>query len=220
VSLQRLHVALVAQLADGLVVRTGDQGGNAPVPVAVQLLYRLLCGVAVGNGHGGIFTLGQRTVAVGVGAADKGNVQQCQIGGGVVKAAAQKNDAPQTLFPLHDGAAFHLIVTGADLLHDHGEAGVGDGAFDGADDVGVKGVGHAADDQADGVGFGANQVTGAVVGNVVAGLDSRQHLAAHIIADVRPVVQHAGNGADADTALPGYILDRHNVVVPPTVRSV
>ena len=211
-TLQRLHIALIAQLADGLIVGTGDQRGDAPVPVAVQLLHRLLCGVTVGDGHRGILALDQRAIAVGVGTAHKGNVQHRQISGGVIKPTAQEHDALQALFALHDRTAFDLVVASTDLLHDHCKTGIGDGAFNGADNVGVERIGHTADYQTHSVGLGANQIAGTVVGNVVAILDSGKHLTTDILTDIRPVIQHTGDGTDADAALFGYILDRHTWV--------
>ena len=208
-TLQRLYISLVPQLADRLVIGPGDQRRDAPVPVAVQLLHRLLCGVTVGDGHRGILALDQRAIAVGVGTAHKGNVQHRQISGGVIKPTAQEHDALQALFALHDRTAFDLVVASTDLLHDHREAGIGDGAFNGADNIGVEGVGHTADHQTHGIGLGAYQIAGTVVGNVVAALDSGKHLTPDILTDIRPVIQHTGDGTDADAALFGYILDRH-----------
>ena len=207
--LQGADVALVAQLADGLVIGPGDQRRDAPVSVAVQLPHGLLGRLLVGDGHGGILALGQRAVTVGVGAAHEGNIQKRQVGGSIVELSAQENDTPQPFLTLHHRAALDLVIAGGDLLHHQGEARLGDGAFDGADDVGVKRVGHAAHHQADGIGLGADQVAGAVVGNVVAVLDGGQHLAPHVLADIGAVVQYTGNGADADAAELCYILDRH-----------
>ena len=150
--------------------------------------------------------------AVGVGTANKGNVQHRQISGGVIKPTAQEHDALQTLFALHDRTAFDLVVASTDLLHDHCKTGIGDGAFNGADNVGVERIGHTADYQTDSVGLGAYQIAGAVVGNVVAILDGRKHLTPDILTDIRPVIQHTGDGTDADAALFGYILDRHTGV--------
>ena len=208
-ALQSLHVALVPQLADGLVIGTGDQRGDLPVPVAVQLLHRLPRRVAVGDGHGGILPFDEGAVPVGEGAAHEGDVQQSQIRRGVVEPSAQKHDAAQTLFPLHDGGTLDLVIARADLLHHQREARVGDGALNGLNDLRVERVGHAAHHKTDGIGLGPHKVPGTVVGNVVARLDGGQHLAPHIVADIGAVVQHAGYGADADAALFGYILYGH-----------
>ena len=174
--------------------------------------YRITSNREAGDGHRGILALDQRAIAVGVGTANKGNVQHRQISGGVIKPTAQEYDALQALFALHDRTAFDLVVASTDLLHDHCKTGIGDGAFNGADNVGVERIGHTADYQTHSVGLGANQIAGTVVGNVVAVLDSRKHLTPDILTDIRPVIQHTGDGTDADAALFGYILDRHTWV--------
>ena len=177
--------------------------------MAVEVIHSLLGRFLIGDGHSGVLADAQGTVLIGVGAAHIGHVQHSQILGGVIQPPAQKNDALQPLFPLHDGGALYLIAAGGDLLHHQRKAGVGDGLFNGLNDVRVERIGYAADHQPDGLGFGPDQVPGAVIGNVVAVLNGGPDLPAHLIADVRTVIEHAGYGADADAALFSDVLDRH-----------
>ena len=107
----------------------------------------------------------------------------------------------------------HLVLIRADLLHHQGVARLGDGGFDGVDDVGVEGVGNAADHKSDVVGVGAYQLPGGVVGDVVGALYHRLHAAAALVAHVGSVVQHAGHGGDTDAAETGDIFNGHGRIL-------
>ena len=202
-------IALIPQLADGAVLRAGYQRRNAPVPAPIQLRHRPVGLLLIGNGYRRIGIRRQGAVLVAVGAADKGDVQRRQLLGRIVGPAAQQNQAPQPLFPLHHGAPLHLVVAGADLLHHQGIAPGGDLLLDDPDDIRVKRVGHAPHHQADGVGLGFHQVPGGVVGNVIGLLNGGEHLAPVLRAHVRTVIEHPRHRADADAALPRNILDGH-----------
>ena len=200
---------MIPQLADGAVLRAGDQRRNAPVAAAVQLRHRPAGLLLVGDGHRGVGVRRQGAVLVVIRATDIGDVQRRQLLGGIVGPAAQQDQAPQPLFPLHHGAPLHLVVAGADLLHHQGIAPGRDLLLDDPDDIRVKRVGHAPHHQADGVGLGFHQVPGGVVGNVIGSLNGGEHLAPVFRADVRPVVEHPRHRADAYAALPRNILDGH-----------
>ena len=208
-------VALIAQLADGAVVRPRDKRRDAPVAAPVELHHRAVGLLLILDGDGGIHLVAERPVVVAVGAAHERHVQKRHLGGRVVRPSAEQNQPAQALFALHDGGALDLVVARADLLHDHGIAALGDALFDGADDVGIKRVRPAAHDKADGVGLRAHEVARTVVGYVVAALNNLANPPAVLVADVRAVVEHAGDGADADSAEPGNILDGHVVLRTP-----
>ena len=178
--------------------------------VGDQVAYRLIGGFLVCNRDGRVILFRQCAVLVGKRAAHKGYIQQRQIGGGIVKPAAQQDEAPQPFFTLHDGGALQLIFVGADLLHHHGVASRGNAGFHGTDNVSVEGVGYTAHYQSNGVRLGFDQIPCGVVGDVVVVFDDLQHLAPAFVADVRPVIQYAGDGGNADAADARDVLYRHS----------
>ena len=105
----------------------------------------------ISNGDGGVFCGIQGPIGIGIGAADKGNIEQGRIRRAVIRPAAEENDALQALFPLHHGAALDLVLAGANLPHDHGTIRRIQIPLNGTDNAGIKGVLHAAYHQADGI---------------------------------------------------------------------
>ena len=172
----------------------------------------------IDDGHGGVFMRIQRSIGIGVGAADEGDIEQGDLLRRIVRTAAEKNDALQALFPLHHGAALDLVVTGADLTHDHGAARRVQIALDGADDAGVKRVLHAAHHQADGVRLRAHKATGGIVGEIVMLGDDAEHAAAALLADVGTVIEDTGDRTHAHAAEFCYVLDGHGA--PPSACDV
>ena len=86
---QSPDIALIPQLADGAVLRAGDQRRNAPVAAAVQLRHRPAGLLLVSDGHRGVGVRRQGAVLVVIRAADIGDVQRRQLLGGIVGPAAQ-----------------------------------------------------------------------------------------------------------------------------------
>ena len=128
-----------------------------------------------------------------------------------------ENDAAQALFLFHYRAALNLVVAGRDLAHDHRVARSVELLLDGVDDVGVEGVLHAAHHKADRIRANLDQIARAVVGHVFVRLDDGAHPLAGILADVGPVIEHAGNRTDADPCKFCDILDGHAPAPPATV---
>ena len=207
---QRAGVAGVAQLGDGAVVGVGGQRRDAAVALFGQLHDRAVGLLLVGDGDGGILARIERAVGVGVGAADKGHVEQRQLCGRVIRASAEKNEALQALFALHHRAALHLVVAGGDLTHDHRVARKVELMLDGADDIGVEGVLHAAHHKADGVGLRAHKAARGIVGQIVVLGNDLQHAAAAFLAHVGAVVEYTGDRAHAHAAELCNVLDGHS----------
>ena len=161
------------------------------------------------DGDAGVVLLPEGTEAVGIGAAHIGYADEGQLRGGVVEPAAQEDEAAELFLPLQDSPLLHLVGVGVDLPEDHGTARSVDLPGDSLEHIGEKQVPGAPDHHADGVGLAADQIPGAVVGDVALPLHHGEDLAADRLADIGAVIENAGHGGNADAALSGNIPDSH-----------
>ena len=166
---------------------------------------------------GGKVLLAESSEAVGIGAADIGHADERKLSRGVIIASAEEEQGAQLLLALKDRTGLYLVRVRIDEAQHHVVAALVDLAADGLEHVGKEEVAHAAHDDAYRVRLAADKVTRAVVGNVALGLDDREHPAAHGLAHIRPVVEHTRDGAHADPALLGNVLDRHGTTAPDPV---
>ena len=141
--------------------------GDFAVSAFGEHLHDLVGLLPVIDGHGRIGVRGKGAEAVGVGTADKGDLQRRDQLRRIVEAAAQQDQAPKPFGAGQLGACPQLVLAGADLVQDHGIAGAADGFLDGADNAGEEGVAYAAYHPTDGVGRGLYQIAGAVIGDVM-----------------------------------------------------
>ena len=92
--LKGLAVSFIAQLADRVVVHAVQNDADLPVSPLGQQSHGLIGPLLVVDRDGGILVAAQGAKAVGITAADKGNIQLRDVGGGIVKAASQQNQPP------------------------------------------------------------------------------------------------------------------------------
>ena len=92
---QRLAVAVVAQLADGVVMSGVQEDGDLLVALTDQDLHRPAGFRLVIDGDGGVGVLIQTAKAVGERAADERNIQRCRLLRCIVEAAAQQDETPE-----------------------------------------------------------------------------------------------------------------------------
>jgi len=77
----------------------------------------IIGGLNVINGYRGIDFNRKITKAIGICAADKRNIEDCRLFGGVVKTTAEENDAAEFLAASKCCASPQLILSGLYLNH-------------------------------------------------------------------------------------------------------
>lgn len=202
-------ISVAPQLTDGPVIPAGDQGDNAAVTQVNEMGHSPVGGFVVIYGDGGVAVRVQRAEHIGIGAAHIGDTDGTEFRRGIVKPTPQKDQALKLFFPFQHGAGFDFIGIGGDLPQHHGIACPVNLPGDGFQHFGEEQVSAATDNDTDGIGMAADQVSGAVVGDIAAGFHNSHYPLPDGLADIWTVIQHTGDGTDADSAYFRNIFDRH-----------
>ena len=197
-----------------------EQDGDPGVAVVDKHLDRTVGLPLVVDGDGGERIRVEIAEVVRVGAAHEGNAERGDILARIVVAAAEHDEALETLCLHEVGSGEDLVVIGGDLVERHGVSALLAALLDGADDRREERIVGAAHHNADHVALGKHQVARGAVGDIVELTDSVEDLLAGIGAHIGMVVEHARDGAHGNIAMGCYVLDGcHRRSVCPPLRT-
>ncbi|MPM81025.1 hypothetical protein SDC9_128076 [bioreactor metagenome] len=166
VAAQCVLVPLEAQLADGFVIFVIRKDRYLAVSKGNERIHGEARGLLIVNCHGAVGRSIQISECIGIGAKHAGDVDELQLPGGIIKPAAEKEDADELSLIGQLCADEQLVLRSIHVMQLQGVAAQRNLPLNHLDELCKEGVAHALDQQGDRIRCGANKVSRAGVRNV------------------------------------------------------